>query len=352
MSSGILRLQIDRDVLLFYEDRDKDTFVRGDRHLRRRLRRLLTPFRPKKSTISGFELSFQLLCKALRSTGRTVHVNDFALARSNPEFPVGLCGYLGMLQTWNLSNPAVLGPGLYDHPKQAPYLLSSRNFRSFIVLCDWMRDMFAGGWNREQLYLWFGGIDLDDWTDTKQCVKDIDFLVYDKIRWNRDRLVPDLREPILAELTRCGYSFEILRYGEYRYPTYKALLQRSRAMLFLCEHETQGMAYQEALASNVPVLAWDQGTWLDPNREQWEGEPVPASSVPYFSAACGERFRDAADFPATLSRFIERREAYTPRAWVEDHLSFAESARLYMRAYRAAAGSSASSASPEMKTVG
>jgi hypothetical protein len=348
MSSGISRLQIDRDVLLFFEDRDKDTFVHGDRHLRRRLRNLVEPFRPNKQKISGFELSFQLLCKALRRTGQTVHVNDFALARRNPDFPVGLCGYLGILQTWKLSNPAVLGPGLYDHPKQAPELLHGRNFRSYIVFCEWMRHMFAGSWNSEQLYLWFGGIDLDDWTDTKQSPKDIDFLVYDKIRWNRDRLVPNLREPILAELTRCGYSFEILRYGQYQHPTYKALLQRSRALLFLCEHETQGMAYQEALASNVPVLAWDQETWLDPNRPQWEASPVPASSVPYFSPACGERFREVADFPATLARFMERRETYAPRAWVEEHLSFVESARLYMRAYRAAAESPAPA---ETKTV-
>ena len=36
--------------------------------------------------------------------------------------------------------------------------------------------------------------------------------------------------------------------------SYRALLRRSKSMLFLCESETQGMAYQEALASNVPVL--------------------------------------------------------------------------------------------------
>jgi hypothetical protein len=47
-------------------------------------------------------------------------------------------------------------------------------------------------------------------------------------------------------------------------------------MLFLCEHETRGLAYQEALASNVPILAWDTGFWLDPRRPLYDPNPVPA----------------------------------------------------------------------------
>ena len=50
-------------------------------------------------------------------------------------------------------------------------------------------------------------------------------------------------------------------------------------------------AYQEALASNLPVLAWDQGEWLDPARPRYSDAPVAATSVPYFSEACGLRFK-------------------------------------------------------------
>ena len=132
----------------------------------------------------------------------------------------------------------------------------------------------------------------------------------------------------------------MLRYGKYTLGTYKGLLARSRAMLFLCEHETQGMANQEALASNVPVLAWDQGFWLDPNRSKWEPNAIPASSVPYFSEACGERFSGLDDFAPALDRFLERLPTYAPRAWVSSHLSPAKSAELYLRAYYTAAARS------------
>jgi len=36
--------------------------------------------------------------------------------------------------------------------------------------------------------------------------KDIDFLVYDKIRWDREKLVPELLKPILDVLTHRGFG--------------------------------------------------------------------------------------------------------------------------------------------------
>jgi len=53
-----------------------------------------------------------------------------------------------------------------------------------------------------------------------------------------------------------GHSVEELRYGSYEESDYRRALSRCRAMIFLCQHESQGIAYQEALASGVPVFAW------------------------------------------------------------------------------------------------
>jgi len=35
---------------------------------------------------------------------------------------------------------------------------------------------------------WFAGIDVAEWLDGSNCSKDIDFLIYDKIRWNHSEL--------------------------------------------------------------------------------------------------------------------------------------------------------------------
>jgi len=328
-----LILELGRDVVLFFEDRDRDTFFRGDRRLRRRIRRATAFLRPGKQTVSGFELSFILLCRALTEAGQRVHVNDFRLARRNPHYPIGICGYTHILDHWTLPNPAILGPGLFDHPKLAPNVMKDPRFRSYIAFCEWMRDMFAGFYPRERIDVWFGGIDLREWPDTSMLPKEIDVLVYDKIRWNRDTLVPQILDPIVAYLEKSGKKFQIVRYGNYTHDSYRKLLERSRSMVFLCEHETQGMAYQESLASNVPVLAWDQGFWLDPNRPKWEPNPVPASSVPYFSEICGDTFINIEAFPSTFERFYSNLPRYEPRSYVEAKLSMAESARRYLAAY-------------------
>ena len=68
-------------------------------------------------------------------------------------------------------------------------------------------------------------------------------------------------------------------------------MPNARAMIFLCEHETQGIAYQQALSCGVPILAWDRGGhWQDPACfPPWSmGNPV--TSVPYWDERCGRTF--------------------------------------------------------------
>jgi glycosyltransferase involved in cell wall biosynthesis len=320
-----------RTVLLFFEDVEHDRFVKGDRHLRRAARRLYHAT-TSGQRVSGFEIAFQLLVTALERAGCRVVINNERLARRHPTHPVGICGYPHVLDRWALPNPAVLGPGLFDHPTQAPRLMDDPRFRSYLVPCEWMREMFAALYG-DATRVWFAGMDLERVPDYRDQPKDIDLLVYDKIRWNRDVLVPGILEPVLAEAARRGLRVERLPYGGYQPADYHQLLQRSRGMLFLCEHETQGLAYQEAMTANVPILAWDPELWLDPHRASYTSEPIVASSVPYFSSACGDRFRDVAEFPDALTRFLRDLPTYEPRRYVREHLSLERSAAQYLDAY-------------------
>jgi hypothetical protein len=103
-------------------------------------------------------------------------------------------------------------------------------------------------------------------------------------------------------------------------------------MIFLCEHETQGIAYQEALASNVPVLALDEGILLDPMQKRFASPDLRVSSVPYFDATCGETFV-ADDFEVALDRFLRKRHTYRPREYVLNCLSMQQAAANYLRMY-------------------
>jgi hypothetical protein len=104
-------------------------------------------------------------------------------------------------------------------------------------------------------------------------------------------------------------------------------------MVFLCEHETQGLAYQEALASNVPVLAWNNGFWLDPFWRQFSAVKIPASSVPFFSDECGETFCDVSEFDRALAAFLNTLSSFKPRKYVAEELTMKGSAEKYTAQY-------------------
>lgn len=322
-------------VLLFFSGfQEGDRFVPYDRFLKRLVKPLYKRLTGQPAT-TGFDVWFSSLVIGLERIGQRVVVNNPRLAAANPEHPIGLAGYPEVLHRWQLPNPTVLGPGLFDHPSVAPALMEDPRYLYYLTTCDWVDAMFRRVYG-DACVPWFGGIDTDRWPDTTAHTKRFDVLVYDKIRWDRERLVPVLLDPVVDELHRRGLTTTVVRYGDYHQSTYRQLLRECRAMVFLCEHETQGMAYQEAMASGLPILAWDPGTWLDPRRGQYTSEPVPATSVPYFSPECGERFHGPDDRDEALARFLDRLDSYTPREFVRRQLSLEKSAEMYLGYYRAA----------------
>lgn len=275
---------------------------------------------------------YELLVKALRRSGYIVRENDYDVALANQYYPVGLVGTPALLSKWSLKNPAILGPSMYDNPKQNPDLMKNKNFKYYILTCKWLKDIFEPYYG-DKCIIWSAGIDTEEWIDTKHFMKDIDVLIYDKIRWNRDKTVHAFMTPIVEHIKKKGLSAYVLRYGDITHDEYKSLLRRSKAMVFMCEHETQGIAYHEALASNVPIIAWDYGWWTDPVWPLYLESPARASSVPNFSHECGVRFKMIDGFASAFDRFWSNVNDYSPRRYIENELSFEKTAKLYAKYY-------------------
>ena len=181
--------------------------------------------------------------------------------------------------------------------------------------------------------VWPVGIDTAGCADLSQYPKDVDVVIYDKIRWNREQEVPRVLEPVTDYLRASGKRFEVLRYGEHNYREYSAALRRTRSMIFLCEHETQGLAYQEALSCNVPVLAWDEGILVDPLQRPFAPEGLIVSSVPYFDDRCGRRFK-MPEFQNVFDEFWRQLPLYRPREYVIENLGLKLSSDRYLEAYK------------------
>jgi hypothetical protein len=311
---------------LFFEERD-DRWFPGDRHVRPLLRRVLLG----KSWVSGQRRVFLNLCAGLDRLGIRYRVNDYSYIRRHPGELACIIGRPFVLDWFEWKNPLLLGVAMYNHPIEVPERLRNLHARTILVPCAWYADMCRPYW--PDVEVWPVGIETDVWTPAPAAQKSVDVLLYDKVRWEHERYESELIEPIRRHLKASGRSVEVIRYGQYKEDDYKAALARCRSMVFLCEHESQGIACQQALSSGVPVFAWDRGgPWQDPEyfpeKVTYEGG---VSSVPYFDARCGDRFVDAAGFISGWSGFWSHESAgdFAPREYVMDNLTLEKGALHY-----------------------
>ena len=311
---------------LFFEDKD-DRWFPGDRHARRILRHLLLG----KPQMNGQLRVFLNLCAGLDRLGIRYRVNDYNYIQQHPEELACIVGRSFVLDRIKWKNPILLGVAIYNHPLDNAGLLDRLPVKTMLVPCDWYADMCRQDWPNVET--WPVGIDTDAWTLSPAAHKTIDVLLYDKVRWERDRYTPELIEPIRDRLEAEGRSFLEIRYGNYEEDEYQAALVRCRSMIFLCEHESQGLACQQALASGVPVFAWDRGgPWQDPDyfphRVRFEGG---VTSVPYWDNRCGMKFVDAENFDTGWREFWTRNVAgeFKPRDYILDNLTLERQALQY-----------------------
>jgi hypothetical protein len=314
---------------LFYEEPDPDRWVPLDRYPRRVIRRIIRG----KRRPGGQERVFLNLCAGLDLLRVPYRVNDYHYIRRHPEEIACIIGQPHVLDKIEWKNPIVLGPAVFSHPIERPNLFSEfPSIRRVLVPGEWMRQMCEPCWG-DKVVTWAVGIDTDKWIPTPHSEKDIDVVIYDKILWQRKTRAPQLLEPIRSALLERNLKTAELRYGYYREEDFRALLRRTRAMIFLCEHETQGIAYQQALSSEVPILAWDRGGfWEDPSFYPSRVKYQPVSSVPYWDERCGVKFPDISEFEVKLNEFLAHLAAggYAPRDYILENLMLELCARRYI----------------------
>jgi hypothetical protein len=301
-----------------------DRWIPGDRLVRPLARRIIRG----KPRLSGIDKVFHNLCLGLDSLGVEYLVN-LPFEELNPHDRVGVLGRgRHSLQGYKAKNPLVAGIALMTHPSEWPTLCEEYPVTRYLQHSAWANDIYRPYFG-DRCAIWPVGIDTEKWRPGEPKDR---ILVYDKIRWNRDVVRTALLSRIGESLSRKGLAVETITYGRYTEAEYWELLRRVKGMIFVCEHESQGIAYQECLSCSVPVLAWDQGRYLDPNRFAWGQPDVPATSVPYFDARCGERFVGVEDFDEKLTTFLEKIDAsvYSPRDYVNENLSLQGSAERFL----------------------
>jgi len=112
------------------------------------------------------------------------------------------------------------------HPSEWPTLLKDYPVALYLQHSEWAQQRLCAFFG-DKCRIWPVGIDTCRWRPIAGNRKPFDFVIYDKILWNRDRVIPALLDPIRDELARRGLSFVELRYGCYDEDRYEEVLRQA-----------------------------------------------------------------------------------------------------------------------------
>jgi hypothetical protein len=275
---------------------------------------------------------FLNLRAGLDKIGISYRVNDYRYIQKHPKEVACIIGKPQVLDKIKWKNPILFGASVFSHPCDDPELLNHLPISKILVPGEWMRKMWEAYYG-DTVLAWPVGIDTAQWAPAP-IDKDIDILLYDKVRWQHGRYENEFIAPIKSCLEQRGLKIAVIRYGFYQEQEFHYLLGRSKAMIFLCEHETQGIAYQQALSCGVPILAWDRsGFWQDPSYFPQKVKFAPVSSVPYWDERCGVKFKDISEFPTRLEEFLDKLNCnkFAPRDYILENLTLEICARRYVK---------------------
>lgn len=316
---------------IYYKtDPPADRWFKGDNKVREIIRRII---RGKKK-IGGVDLVFINLCKGLKKIGVPFEVNTpfNEVTDSSIVCVIGRGRY--SLEGYSLPNPVIAGIGLMTHPLEWPDICKNYPIKRYLQHSKWANDLYKPYFGEEICKdIWPVGIDTNYWTPSSIKNKKYDFLIYNKIKWNQTMVCTNLLFPIKEVLKNNNLRFIEIKYGEYEPQYYKKCLDDSNAMIFISEHESQGLAYQEALSCNIPVLAWNPGRIMDPQFIKWGDFGKKAESVPIWDESCGITFKDFKDFAIKFPNFIcqNSNNYYMPRLFIMNNLTLEQCAFNFFR---------------------
>jgi glycosyltransferase involved in cell wall biosynthesis len=282
--------------------------------------------------VGGTSRVFLNLLAGLDRIGARYRINDYRRIRKSPNELACVIGKPHVLAKIPRETPILFGTAGYGHPVDDSAVVIRHNICAVLAPALWVKELYDAHWPG-MTKVWPCGIDTDLWRPNADVSKDIDVLIYDKIRWRRDELMPPLLRELHAATNALGLRTETIRYGSYRETEFQRKVERSRAMVFLCEHESQGFALQQTLATDVPVLAWDRGGyWQDPNYYPHRVLGGPVTSVPYWDDRCGDKFIGSGDLKAEFDLFWRKvlDRCFRPRELIVETLTLEQRARAYL----------------------
>lgn len=313
---------------IFYEEPNPDRWFKYDRYPRKFIRRIL---RGKPRTGGQMMVALNLL-KGLDRLGISYRFNDYDYAKNHPDELIGIIGKPHLVFEKKFKNPILFGASTYTHPLREPQLFEKYpNVRKVLVPGYWMLKMFQEYYSKKDVLAWPVGIDTDYWCPKiASNEKPIDFLIYDKLSFNKKNPV-DILKKIKKHLEERKLTYKVIQYLNYTPQQLNILIQQCKSCIFLSMHESQGLAYQQILSANVPIIAWEKGGYWEDYEYYPKIKFIGSSSTPYWDKRCGVKFTNEEEFVLKLPSFLK--SSFAPREYILNNLTLEICAEEYYNIY-------------------
>ena len=154
--------------------------------------------------------------------------------------------------------------------------------------------------------------------DVRRTVKPLDCLIYFK---RRNLVHLQYAKQVLESK---NMKYRVFEYGSYANDDYMRALKDTKFVLWIGTHESQGFAFQDCLASNVPILLWDATSMFDEwgSYEQYRGQKnLYATTATQWSSACGEKIYYKYELSDSIQRILKNLQTYAPREFILSKVS-------------------------------
>lgn len=229
----------------------------------------------------------------------------------------------------------LVGPNLVVVPQQLP---ASVNLSRAVYIhpSQWAKEFWEDlSFTQCPIAVWPTGVDTDCFMPTLGPKTHV--LVYFKQRTQAELDI------VLAALRSRALQYTVIAYPTYSERAYRNTLKKARYVVWLGCHESQGIALQEALATDVPVLVCDVGgtdywPYREANMTALTSEQISAypnaTSAEFFDQTCGLKVPSVERLADGLNYMERHISTYRPRDYVVNHLSLQRQARAFVDLYQ------------------
>ncbi len=234
----------------------------------------------------------------------------------------------GLVEVAVYKTPAVVGPNLVVLPKDLPAFLPSLSHCLYLHPSAWCVNVWEElNYKKSKLETWPAGIDIDEFSINRSESKNV--MVYFK---RRSRA---LLEEVLATVKNMGFNPILIEYGSYSEKEFKEVLAKCWFGIWLGITESQGIALQEALASNMPLVVCNVSSLFEATGKYDYRFPkklrsFKPTSAPYFDATCGIIIYELNELMEAINLMVKNYKDFHPQLYIRNNLSLELSAKKLM----------------------